>query len=71
MKTLKFTPTNKNTRANARKLTTFLKSQGIKAVAPSKKDQSGEWTVKASVKRSKAFFAVNKGVALKTNLISF
>ncbi|APC44285.1 hypothetical protein [Pseudoalteromonas phage PH357] len=44
--------------------------KGIAAKAPAKKNDSGKWDVSASVQRSKKFYAVNKGVALKSSLDS-
>lgn len=62
---------NKNTRSNARSLAKYLLLvKGIAAKAPAKKNDSGKWDVSASVQRSKKFYVVNKGVALKTGLNS-
>tara|TARA_R110002012_G_scaffold49804_4_gene128832 strand:+ start:15145 stop:15336 length:192 start_codon:yes stop_codon:yes gene_type:complete len=53
-----------NTRTNARKLTSYLKAQGLPAVAPRNKDVLGRWDVslvvnKGSLGKRKQFNIVN------------
>lgn len=50
-----------NTRTNARKLTTYLKSQGLAATAPRQKDSSGKWDVSCTVTRKRQSFVVTGG----------
>ncbi len=56
MKTL-----NLNTRTNARKLTAYLKRQGLSAVAPRQKDPNGKWDVSCTVTRKRQSFVVTGG----------
>lgn len=52
-----------NTRTNARKLTAYLKAQGLPAIAPRKKDTQGRWDVSLVVNKGslgrKAYTVVN------------
>lgn len=52
-----------NTRTNARKLTSYLKSQGLPAAVPRKKSVSGRWDVALVVSKGslgrKAYTVVN------------
>lgn len=56
---------NLNTRTNARKLTTYLKRQGLAATAPRQKDSSGKWNVSCTVTRKRQSFVVKGGVVSK------
>lgn len=56
MKTL-----NLNTRTNARKLTAYLKRQGLSATAPRQKDSNGKWNVSCTVSRKRQSFVVTGG----------
>ncbi len=50
-----------NTRTNARKLTAYLKRQGLSAVAPRQKDSNGKWDVSCTVTRKRQSFVVTGG----------
>ncbi len=54
-----------NTRTNARKLTAYLKRQGLSAVAPRQKDSNGKWDVSCTVTRKRQSFVVKNGKAVK------
>ena len=50
-----------NTRSNARKLTNYLKAQGLAATAPRQKDSSGKWDVSCTATRKRQSFVVTGG----------
>lgn len=58
---------NSNTRTNARKLTAYLKTKGLPAIAPRKKSSCGRWDVSLTVNKGslgKKHFTVVNGVAV-------